>query len=435
MVRRHPERVDAAGGGSRRTPLALIGLIMALLSTSCGATCEQLKAEHDLILAGAGEPAPGPHLEMVIPFDVVNSQLEVAVGDMKSGRLVLPEFAALNAFSGGFAVQARELRIVPGQDGAIGFRVKARIRYKRKTLTKLTLRFDAPLVADREGRRLSIGLGDLRAPPEFAEDAAKKMAKTLHPLLPGPLRTVISPKRVRGICKVTLMKLEEDTYKLLRKPLVEPLLKAARIRIQMPDWPLDGLTLRTREGPRGGLVFGVTTSLRAAEPVGSALREVNGSAGIRVYLPGATAAALANHLVGRGDLPGRVNSDGNPDPDGDMAVTFGWRSGGRPLKLDLWKMSAPCASLRLGGTPTVQVVKAKASFSVPDGRLERVRGDLLVKVGAALTGLWSKVFQVEVKALRSIVMKIAGRRLRLSLEAVVDQEEGWVVVLGLAPVG
>jgi len=409
------------------------GLVVLLFLTGCGATCEQLRDEHRQILAGAGEPAPGPHLEIVLPIDLVNAQLAAAVKEMKAGRLVLPEFAALNAFSGGFAVQARELKIVPGRDGAVGFRVKARLRYKRKTLTTLELRFDAPVVADQEGRRLSIGLGDLRAAPEFADDAAKKMAKTLHPLLPGPLRVVISPKKLRGISKITLMKLEESAYDLLKKPLIAPLLKAARIRVRMPDWPIQAVSVRTRAGAPGGLVLGLTTGLGGAATLGASLRKTGEPSLIRIHLPGGTAAALANHLAARGDIPARVDAKGRPDPAGDMAVTYGWRSGTRPLKIDLWKLEAPCAALRIGGTPTVEVDGEAARLAVPDGRLERVRGDPLVKLGAALTGLWSKVFAVEVDALRSTVLRVAGRRLRLSLVEVLDHADGWTIALALAP--
>lgn len=409
-------------------------LVIALLLTGCGTTCEQLEQEHAQLLAGVRELAPGPHLEFVIPFEVVNAQLAVAVKTLKAGRLVLPEFSALNAFSGGFSVQARELRIVPGRGGAVGFRVEARIRYKRKTLTALRLRFDAPVVADEDGRRLSIGLGDLRAPPEFAEDAAQRMAKVLHPLLPGPLRMVMPRRKITEICKVTLFKLEEDAYDLLEEPLLAPLLEAARIRIEMPDWPLAALTLRTRDGPRGGLVLGFTTTLGGAAPLGASLRE-GGGAGLRIHLPGATAAALANHLAARGELPARVDARGRPDPKGEMAVTYGWRSGSRPLKVDLWKLEAPCAALRVGGTPEVTVEGDAARLAVHDGRLEQVRGDPLVKAAAALTGLWSKVFAAEVDGLRATVVRIAGRRLRLSLEEVLDHADGWTVLLALAPAG
>ena len=410
-------------------------LLLALLLTSCGTTCEQLKREHRAILSGAGESAPGPHLELVIPFDVVNGELAAAVKDLKAGRLVLPEFAALNAFSGGFAVQAQELKIVPGEDGAVGFRVKARLRYKRKTLTTLNLRFDASVVAERDGRHLSLGLGDLRAPPEVAEDAAARMAKALHPLLPGPLRVVIGPKKLREICRITLLKLEENAADLLREPLLEPLLRAARIRVRMPDWPIRSLTLGTRKGPRGGLVIEVTTSLGGAAVVGAGLRDLAGPPGIRVHLPGATVAALANHLAARGVLPATVDDKGRPDPDGALSVTYGWRSGRRPLKIDLWKLAPPCASLRVGGTPEVIVEGEAAHLRVPDGRLERVRGDLLVTIGAALTGLWSRCFAVEVDALRSTVVEIAGRRTRLVLEGVRGHGEGWVLLLTLATGG
>ncbi len=408
-------------------------LVFTTLLTSCGATCEQLAHEHAEILSGTGDPAPGPHMEIVLPLDLVNAQLASAVKAQKAGRLVLPEFAALNAFSGGFAVQARELRIVPGRDGAVGFRLKARLRYKRKTLTTLQLRFDAPVVADQDGRRLSIGLGDLRAAPEFADDAAKKMAKSLHPLLPGPLRMVITPKKLRGISKITLMKLEESAYDLLKKPLIDPLLKAARIRVRMPDWPIRAVSVRTRAGSQGGLVLGVTMALGGAETLDAALRKTGDPSQIRVHLPGGTAAALANHLAAQGDIPARVDAKGQPDPEGDMAVTYGWRSGTRPLKIDLWKLEAPCAALRIGGTPVVEVDGEAARLSVPDGRLERVRGDPLVKLGAALTGLWSKVFAVEVDGLRSTVLRIAGRRLRLSLEEILAHTDGWTIALALAP--
>ena len=232
-----------------------------------------------------------------------------------------------------------------------------------------------------------------------------------------------------GKVKEWLMKLEEDAHKLLKKPLAEPLLEAARIRLRMPDWPLDSLTLRTRTGPQGGLVLGVTTGLGAATTLDPALRDLDGPSGIRVHLPGATLTAVANRLAARGDLPQRVDTKGRPDPDGELAVTYGWRSGRRPLKLDIWRLNAPCAALRVGGTPAVDVEEDGVHLAVSDGRLERVRGDLLVKVGAALTRLWSRAFRMEVEALRSIVVRIGGRRLRLSMKAVLDHAEGWAIVL------
>jgi hypothetical protein len=426
VTRLHPERSDGQ---------ALWGLVALFLLTGCGTTCEQLAHDHAQILAGAGEPAPGPHLELVLPFDLVNEQLAVAVKELEPGRLVLPEFAALNAFSGGFTVRARALRIVAGRDGAVGFRLEAGVRYKRKTLTTLKLAFDAPVVAERDGRSLSIGLGDLRAAPDFADGAAKEMAKTLHPLLPGPLRVVVPRKKIREISKITLMKLEEDTHGLLKEPLLDPLLAAARIRIKLPDWPMGSLTLRTRPGPLGGLVLGITTTLGGAATLGASLRERGGPAGIRIHLPGATAAALANHLAAKGVLPARVDGTGRPDPKGDLAVTYGWRPGLRPLKVDLWKLDAPCAALRVGGTPVVEVDGETVLLTVPDGRLEQVRGDPLVKLGAALTGLWAKVFDVEVDAMRRMVVRIAGRRLRLSLDEVLGHDDGWTVGLALAPAG
>ena len=405
------------------------GLLLALLAAGCGATCDQLKREHRDILSGTGEIAPGPHVEIVVPFDMINKRLAAAVKDLEPGRLVLPEFAALNAFSGGFVIQARELRIGPGTDGAVGFRAKARIRFKRRTLTTLSLEFDAPVVADREGRRLSIGLGDLRAPPEVAEDAAKQMAKVLHPLLPGPLRATITQKRIKALCRITLMKLEEDAHRLLREPLIEPLLQAARVRVRVPDWPLEALTLGTRDGARGGLAIGITLGLPDVASVDPSFQETEAPHGVRIHLPGATAAAVANHLASRGDLPATVDEEGLPDPDGGLAVTYGWRSGRRPMKLDLWRLDAPCAALRVGAAPSIQVDGSPVRVEVTDGRLERVRGDLLVKIGAALTGLWSRVFRVELEAAGGTVVRVAGQSLHLSLAAVRAHADGWVAVL------
>jgi len=278
-----------------------------------------------------------------------------------------------------------------------------------------------------------LGLGDLRGPPCLAKDTANHMAKILHPLLPGPLRKVITKARLRSICKAILLNLEEETMAVLREPLVKPLLRAARTTVRLPDWPITEVAISTRKGRGGSLVIAVTTGLTGAATVPEGASGTRRDGEIGVLVPGPTAAALANHIAGtrRGGLPSRVNATGKPDPDGELGVTYGWRPGPRPFKLHLWRLDAPCAALRLGGTPEARIDNDTIQIWVNDGRVERVRGSLLVKVGVFLNEFWSRVFRVEVEALRRVRIKIAGELLDLSVERLTLKEDGWAVALSV----
>ena len=429
--------MEAARTALQQMPISirrtLVLVALAVLATGCGATCEQLKAERAAVMSGSASLAAGPHLEIVVPLEELNSRLKSAALSLKTRRLFLPGFKALGVFSGGFVVKVQSLSLNAGTGGSLGFKARVRLRYKKKNLATLHLHFEVSVTAALDKGRLVLGLGDLRGPPRFTGDTADRMAKILHPLLPGPLRKVITKARIRSLCKAGLRQLEEETMELLGEPLVEPLLRAARTTVRLPDWPITEVAISTRKGTEDSLVIAVTTGLSDAASVPKGARTTRRDGWIWILVPGPTAAALANYMaeIGRGGLPSRVNATGTPDPNGELAVTYGWCSGQRPLKLYLWRLKAPCAALRLGGTPEVRVDDHAVHMGVYDGRVERVRGGLLVKAGVFINDLWSRVFRVEVEALRRVRIKIAGEILDLSVEAVTLDEDGWAVALSV----
>lgn len=423
----------------RRAAVAWLVGCGALAGVGCADVCEQVGRSRQELAARQGEGA-APHVTAVIPFELVNTMIQPEVQRLGSRPVSLGGAGMLGQFLGDATARVLDVSVGPGPAGYLGVSVVVGIEWHGQRLFRLTVEARIRPAFDPESRRLVAALGaeDLTsATPTLDEGAAERLASALGAGLPPMARGLLGPGVVTAVASSMAQAVLTETWPSIRGWVAEQLGPLARLEAEVPDLPLQRIELTSTEGaPERGLVLSLWTSLpvRSGEVAPEPPAPPAGGETIALVAHGATIAELGNWAMAEGRLPSRYNRDGQPDPEGELEATVLWRGGARPLEAHLFRTERPCARVVLGATPSLSVEGGQLRVEVTDGHLESVDGEAIVQVGALLTGMWTRAFELSDEMAGGARLTVAGQPLDAELTSISRDGDLFHATARLSPV-
>ena len=393
-------------------------LAAACLTTACGLDCTQVKSDRQAYL-GRKIKATGPHLAALIPFKTINAQLDEHVPTVKTPALSIPGLGRIGEFIGKLQLSVGNIKVVPAKADRIGIRVNLELIRNDTKLFDLSLNTSLQPEVDPKKGKLALVLraDDLEnIDAEIEGGATDKLTNAVYGRIPSAVRLIIKKRDVQGVAKKVTDWLVGETPKLVRQHFASKLSEIARFEFRLPDLPLASLSLRSIGGKDGHLQVGLRTSLAVEGHLSDRVPKMPDSKKMYVRVAGGTVAAIANWAIQKAMIPMRYDSNGKPKKNGDFLPAVAWGSGQpRPLKVLVWRETAPCCQVRIGGRPSVKLKKGKLDVKIEGGQIEEMNGPPLLQMGVWLVNMWTDSVSVSKKLTAATNVKIAGRKVRFGL--------------------
>lgn len=415
-------------------------------------------------LAERAAVAPGPHVELRLPFVRANRVLAEVLREPLKAPVAMPAALAASLEALGVRVPddrqltaiARAIELRPAPDGRLRFAMRVELvdaaaAGDGEALTTLAVELEvAPRVVHEDGATaLVAGFGpeNLRSVRPILDDGdARRLGDSLARRLPPGLRDRVPRALVDRAAKSLGEHLTGAAYEVLRTTLLKQLGELSELRVRLPDIPIDGASMRS---DRDALTIGITTSL----PVRAGLAPDTASApapdadlAVRISL--ATAAELANWAIDHGQLPAHYTRDLHPAADGEFVPRLDYvASEARPLKVHVFQERGGCSYFGVGLRPDVALHLAPAdagTLAARGDRLELISRDQLVERAIAsapvLAGLWIKQLVLgsverSKQAAAHVQLAIGGRLFttRVTAAAIARDELDFALAVSAAP--
>lgn len=374
----------------------LVVLLAALLSAGCAANaCTRVRDDRREFQQrrGAGDKA---QLVVAIPATTLDQALSLPLSRLPPIAVQLPDLdlpiPGLDVGLGKLEVALRSVSVQPAAPGQLGLRVRFVLLSRGATITAIDLEaVIAPQLAPGDATvRLSLRPQDLvRVRPSLPPAERKKFAEFILRQLPDAAR-LIGRDQIETFADKALGELVSRSFPAVRDNLLGNIDTLVDVEVELPPVPVARVELRTTPAdvelwihttlPASGLAAG------PARAAGSDPRLVH------VRMSGGTAAELANQGIARGQIPGRYDLEGEPNPKGEFTAGVGWAPGPRPLRIHAWKEQPVCAHVVFSGTPALRSAAGSLELSVPDARIEKVTGAVKARAAVWFSGLGRKTF-------------------------------------------
>jgi hypothetical protein len=168
----------------------------------------------------------------------------------------------------------------------------------------------------------------------------------------------------------------------LERELLDELGELVDFELDLPEeLPLQAIALSSGERY---LDIDLHTNLRVehGRAPGPARREGLRPILVQGRISGDAIAALANHAIREGRIPGRWTLEGEPDPNGDVHAGVGWANGQPDAhEIHLWKLGRDCAHVVLRGKPQLMVKGRELELGTEQAKVESVVGSAKVRAG------------------------------------------------------
>lgn len=426
--------------------LAGLGLCAGLvLSTGCASPCQKVQDSHDAFrrlnapASVRGEQGPrrvsGAHLSLSVPYELVDSLISAELGRVPTVKVPLPAVAGQSLGSLRLGVESVRTRQAP--KGELGFRVIVGLRDGKKPVLSVNVDARVRPRLDPGAGSLSVALSGrdlIELEPSLDERGKAQLGDWIWSQIPGPARMLVDRATVTQLAGDLGDQLMKQAGSLLQRELLDDLGELARFELDLPEeLPISAISLDAGERY---LDIDLVTPLSVPE----ALPQTRGRVEslhpnlVQVRLSGDALAALANHAVREGRLPGRWTLEGEPDPQGEVHVGVGWAEGeADPLEILLWKLEGDCAHVILRAEPQIGVQQA-------EGRRELVLGARQAKVDSVIGSAKIRAGLFFSKTARrgiSLIERTTAQteveigRETMALEVHVARVEGDELVLGL----
>lgn len=415
----------------RKAPLFALAAALLLAASSCRTTCEEIKELRGDFLDRVAHPTKQPHIVIALPFKLVNKVLAARVKKLKSGTVKIPLVGAVAPGLDRMTVRAEEVKVVGVTDGKVVFRIALLFGVGNTELFGAKLDVEAAVKYDRRRGNLELAFHgeSLRAaaPLKITRSVADKVADTVLARLPDIPASVLRGSDLGKIVHRGVNDLLKNLHESLPKSVLGKLESVATIRIAMPVFPVDAVELQATETDAGDLIdIQLFTALPVTDGTWAetSLPRRYPKGRFRVRMSGSAVAELANYGMALGHIPARYSLQGKPDKKGEYTPGFGWSLGKRPLKTTLWKTEEPCKEIRLGGTPSLAVVRRKLVADVTGVKVEEAKGPAGFQAGAWLQSLWTPGLQFSRSAATSIKFDLGGQKMTTRVvDAKVGQNE------------
>lgn len=401
-----------------RPSVSIAAVLLVLIGTACSSPCVRVEKARQNLFSGAKTSATGPHVEVVVPFAVLDKEMTAAFKGNGDIPLSLPVSGPLKQLLPPLALRPQSIKLRTAQAARIGVLVRADVLLGKETLFSLSVDTEAQLTVDRKTNSaiLAVSGEDLQSVrPHLPADAGARLAKSVWPLVPTLLRATVSKKSLGKQLQRTLSQLLEKDFTLTAAPMLKDVGRIVSSKFSLGALPVQEIRLRP-DGKNPQLVVEVDFSL----PVTSGLPEVGKhpllKKDVLIRASGATIAALANRAMEDGDLPARYDEKGKPTPNGPFRAGLSWDSGKRPLRIHLFREEGQCVAVTLAGRPTLQLNKGRLTVGVEDATVAETTGEVALQTAIWFRSLWSKAISFSRSTAGATELTLAGKKRRFAVK-------------------
>jgi hypothetical protein len=380
-----------------RPAILVIAAATALLTTSGCASraCTRVRDDRREFQQrrGAGDV---PQLVVAIPTTTLDQALSLPLSRLAPIAVPLPDLdlpiPGLDVGLGKLEIGLRNVSIQPAPPGQLGLRVRFVLLARGAVITAIDLEtVIAPQLTPGEATvRLTLRPQDLvRVRPSLPPAEKKKFAEFILSRLPDVAR-LIGRDQIEAFADKALAELVTRSFPAVRDNLLGDVGTLVDVEIDLPPVPVARIELRTSPTD---LELWVATTLPAAGLASGPARAAGSDPRlVHVRMSGGAAAELANQGIARGQIPGRYDLAGEPNPNGEFTAAVDWAAGPRPLRIHAWKEQPVCAHVEFSGTPALRSAAGSLELSVPDARIEEVTGAVKARAAVWFSGLGRKTF-------------------------------------------
>lgn len=398
-----------------------LSLTAAAAQWGCGATCDRMEKDRKEFLGRKSENS-GPHIEAIVPFDMANELIVPQIKKVKPIDIKMSGLGKLGDYLGELSVIPARVEMKPASKDHIGFRLTFDIRDKGKKAFEMYADIEVQPQVDLETGKVIIAftsetLKDVK--PQLSRDAKKDLGGMIYDKIPKTARIFIPRSLVDAAAGTAVKSLVTRFYEKSRDKLLPGLADMSRFEFQLPQVPIESITI-TSSGESGGSVrFMVVTKLPVRKgitppPVGP---KVFPRDRISIRMSGSTMAELVNWAMAKKLVPDRYDSKGKAKENGELRPGLDWKAGDkRPMKIYLWDLDKPCMRITLTAKPSVEIVEGQLQIKATDTKTEDVEASAFTKVGVWFYVLWKDAIKFKKKASSQMEFSVAGQEMVASVE-------------------
>jgi hypothetical protein len=373
---------------------ALLPSLLAGLLLACAAPCEKVQDSHTAFRKAILPTTPGtraapdasdgqPHLSISIPYEVLDAMVAKELGRIPTLEVPLPEVAG--ASLGRLRLGVESVRLQQAAAGELGVRVAVGLREGKRSV--LVVDVDArlrPRLNPQSGT-LAVALAGrdiIELRPSISKQSRKQLGDWIWSKLPDAAKMFVDRNTVTSLASDLADELMRQAASKLERELLDDLGELVDFEFDLPEeLPIQSIALRSGERH---LDIDLHTSLRVEHGLapGQSRDESMHPNLIQARLSGDAIAALANHAIREGRIPGRWTLEGEPDPNGEVHAGVGWANG-KPdaLEIHLWKLEGDCAHVVLRGEPKLTVKGKELELGTAQAKVESVVGSAKIRAG------------------------------------------------------
>jgi hypothetical protein len=406
---------------------ALFGLVVAA-QLGCASACAKIRRAQTEI-AGRTEPvAAGDHLQLSIPFALLDTVIRGELRRVPSARVPIPGVAGFSPGTATLAVTRVVTQAAP--DGELGFGVNVQLSLGSRPLLPLVLDVRVKPRLDPKNATVVLALDKqsvVAIDARLGPGGTKAMVDALWAQLPAAARMMTSKSRLTQLTRSLGDQLLERGTQVVEQQLLDDLGKVARIELDLPPLPVDAIDVRSTNAD---LVVGARTTLPVVAAIPASVQRSVPQHQVQLTLHASAAVELANHAMKAGEVPDRFDLEGEVDPKGPLQAHLAWAQGPKPLKAHAFMFEEKrCAHITLGATPQVGVDKGRLLLSTRDAKIEDVEGSAGVKAGVFFSGVARKSFEHVEEIATQTQFDLGTRTLQAQVQQATLQGEN--LVLGL----
>ncbi len=356
-------------------------LVALAVLAGCASRCKEVADARRALAAHAA--VAGPHAQIRIPFARANALVaELLRDEPLSVPIELPGLARLALPSHQLTAIAREVRLERGAPDRVRFAVRLDLVDGDQPVTTLALEIEVRPVVTPTALVVGFGPDNLVAlHPVLDPDARRTLAAALARWLPDSVRTRVPQVLLEGAVGELGEQVTGAAYELLQKNLLYRLGELTRVRVALPDLPIERVATASTDDALAidlELALPVRAGVAASAPTDD---------DIAVRISGSAVAEVANWAIANGHLPPWYTRDLEPKPEGEYRPYFDYRADDRvrPLKVHVVQERGGCSYFRVGLRPELAVVDDKLEIGMRDRYVERAVAGTLLELG-----LWFK---------------------------------------------
>ncbi len=370
-------------------PIAFAGSLIA-----CAAPCQKVQESHIafrkaiLPLTEGARPTSDaadqqPHMSISIPYEVLDAMVAKQLDQIPKLKVPLPEVAGASLGSLQLAVESVRARQAPA--GELGVRVSIGLREGKRSV--LVVDVDARLKPrlNPSAGTLAVALAGkdiIELRPSISQQSRKQLGDWIWSKLPSAAKMFVDRNAVGQLAGELADELMRQAAGQLERELLDDLGELVAFEFDLPE-EVPIRTIALHAGERY-LDIDLHTPLRVERGLapGHARSEAMHQNLIQARLSGDAVAALANHAIREGRIPGRWTLEGEPDPNGEVHAGVGWANG-KPdaLEIHLWKLEGDCAHVVLRGVPRLAVEGKQLEIGTEQAKVESVVGSAKIRAG------------------------------------------------------